>query len=205
MTGGSYSAGGDEGGKGRKWLPLLLLLLALLIAAAIVLAMVLGGDDGDGERAQNPAPAQTQPAGGGDQGDAPPAGGGEGGTNIGELVVSGQSLFGLPAEESRQFVGQEAQGRNVLVQEVKGQNGFFVGPENAPNEWTFVEFGASIGGDEPGTIPEVGDRVDLAGPLEPTTELLDARQIDFSAERRQLLERRGVFVNADRVEPAQGP
>src|SRR5215210_618916 len=67
---------------------------------------------------------------------------------------------GLSAE-----VGKTATGKNVVVQSVNGNEGFFVG--SSANERVYVEWGGDVGQNEPSQFqPKKGDTVNLTGPLQ---------------------------------------
>jgi hypothetical protein len=162
--------GGRRGGL-RKLLPL---LLALLLAAllAILLISLIGADD-DGDTASSDAGSLTA---GGAQLLPPPAGG-----------LSGQ-------------IGDTASGKDVLVQSVNGNEGFFVG--SGTTNRVYVEWGGDVGRNEASRFePKKGDRVNLTGPVQ-AAGAEQLRKLKLSPEDRELVRSQGAFVNANRVTEA---
>jgi hypothetical protein len=160
-----------RGGGLRKLLPL---LLALLLAAllAILLISLLGGDDD-----------------------------GDGGSDAGQLSAGGAQLLPPPPGGLSGEVGKTATGKNVLVQSVNGNEGFFVG--SSTKDRVYVEWGGDIGQDEASRFqPKEGDKVNLTGPVQAAgAEQLS--KLKLSAEDRELVRSQGAFVNADRVTEAK--
>lgn len=219
---GAVAPGGGGGGR-PGWLRWLLPLLAVLALGALALILFTGGDDDEPERAQ--APAQTQepaPAAGGtadadSEGEVGNPGGTQesgsaGGTGAagtaaeagaggeaGTLVAGGRDLLPAPAEGFGNSVGQDAEGRNVVVQELT-EDGFFVG--SSEDDRVFVEWGGTVGEDESDTyLPKVGDRVNLEGPVRPAPEN-PRRTLKLDREDAEVVSTHGAYVNADSVEAA---
>jgi len=188
---GAVSVGGDDRKKGGWWKWLLLLLL--LLAAILLLVSLLGGDDDDAKDSASTQSAQTTPAASEEA-----AGGtaGEGGT----LTAEGQSLLPVPADLSDR-VGQSAEGRDIVVQKVAGQQGFWVGP--SAEERVYVEYGAKAGGTEEGAEfkPEVGQKVNLTGEIRPAPAE-PGRVLKIEGADEDLVKSQGAYINADTVEAA---
>ena len=116
---------------------LLPLLLGLLLAILLALLVIslIGGDD---DKSSSDTGALTA-------GNAkvlpPPAGG-----------LSGQ-------------VGETVSGKDVVVQSVNGNEGFFVG--SSAKDRVYVEWGGDVGENEASKFqPQEGDKVNLTGPLQ---------------------------------------
>jgi hypothetical protein len=165
---GSRRVGGSGGGL-RKLLPLLLGVV-LAIALALLLISLIGGDDSDG---------------------------GNTGSNAGQLTANGVSLLPPPTNGLAAKAGKTATGKNVVVQSVNGNEGFFVG--SSAKERVYVEWGGDVGENEASRFrPQKDQRVNLTGPLQPA----GARQLSklkLSAADAELVRSQGAFVNADRV------
>lgn len=82
-----------------------------------------------------------------------------------------------------------------MLSVVEGE-GFFVG--TGPQDQTYVEFGGAVGENEQGEVPQVGDRVDLAGPVRPSPED-PAQTLNLPAAPATAVREQGAYVNADRV------
>lgn len=162
-----------EGTRGGGRRKLLPLLLGLLVAAllAILLISLIGGDD-DG-----------------------------GGSDAGRLNAGGAQLLPPPAGGLSGQVGQTATGKDVVVQAVNGNEGFFVG--SSTNDRVYVEWGGDVGENEASRFqPQKGDKVNLTGPLQAAgPEQL--RKLKLSEADAQLVRSQGAFVNADRVSKAK--
>ena len=174
-------AAGDGRHSKRGIWPWILGLLALLLVGG-VLAALLGGDDESGERA-----AVT--------GDA------------GTLVARGDDLFAVPAGGLGEYDRETATGRNVVVQSVVqgAENpdvraGFTVG--SSAEDAVFVEWGGDLGPNEADFEPEVGQRVDIEGPVYPAPEN-PARRLGIGEQDAELVTARGGFINADDVSPVE--
>jgi hypothetical protein len=168
---GSRRVGGTGGSGVRKLLPL---LLGLLLAAvlAVVLISVIGGDD---DR--------------------------EAGSDAGQLAAGGSNLLPPPGNGLSGQVGEMVTGRDLVVQSVNGNEGFFVG--SSATDRVYVEWGGDVGENEASRFrPQRGQRVNLTGPLQPagTTQL---RKLKLSAAEAELVRSQGAFVNADRVTVAK--
>ena len=170
---GARRVGGSGGGL-RKLLPLLLgVLLAVLLA--LLLISLIGGDDSDD--------------------------GGNTGSNSGQLAAGGVSLLPPPPNGLSARTDETATGKNVVVQSVNGNEGFFVG--SSAKERLYVEWGGDVGENEASRFqPQKGDRVNLTGPVQPA----GAKQIQklkLSSADAELVRSQGAFVNADRVTAAK--
>jgi hypothetical protein len=173
-TGSRRVEGTGSGGGLRKLLPLLLGLL-LAVVLAVLLISLIGGDDGDD--------------------------GGTTGSDAGQLTVGNTQLLPPPENGLSSQAGKTATGRDVVVQSVNGNEGFFVG--SSSTERVYVEWGGDVGEDEASRFsPKKGERVNLTGPLQPAgaTEL---RKLKLSSADAELVRSQGAFVNADRVIRAQ--
>ncbi len=83
-----------------------------------------------------------------------------------------------------------------MLDVVEGE-GFFVG--TGPQDRTYVEFGGGVGQNERGELPQVGDRVNVTGPVRPSPQEPE-QTLKLSAEQAQVVRERGAYVNADRGE-----
>jgi hypothetical protein len=169
---GSRRVGGTRSGGLRKLLPLLLgLLLAILLA--VVLISLIGGDDSDDNA----------------------------GSDSGRLAAGGVSLLPPPASGLAAQGGKTVTGKDVVVQSVNGNEGFFVG--SSATERVYVEWGGDVGENEASRFrPQKGQRVNLTGPLQPAgTRQLS--KLKLSAADAELVRSQGAFVNADRVAVAK--
>jgi hypothetical protein len=190
---GARAVGGERHPKRRTgWLWWLLGLLALAAIAALLLG-VFGGDDTD--NAPSTASQNGQPAG-------------TGTAAAGALTAGGTNLLPVPDGGLSSAVGQDAQGRDVTVQSVvKGQEdpdareGFWVG--SSQQDRVYVEWGGDVGANEADYQPNVGDKVDLTGPVKAAPQ--DPEQtLNLSADDAQLVRSQGAYVNADEVTPGGG-
>jgi hypothetical protein len=190
---GARAIGGERHPKRRMgWLWWLLGLLALAAIAALLLG-VFGGDDTD--NAPSTASQNGQPAG-------------TGTAAAGALTAGGTNLLPVPDGGLSSAVGQDAQGRDVTVQSVvKGQEdpdaleGFWVG--SSAQDRVYVEWGGDVGADESDFQPNVGDKVNLTGPVKAAPQ--DPEQtLNLSADDAQLVRSQGAYVNADDVNPSGG-
>ena len=169
---GARRVDGRGGGLG-KLLPLLLgVLLAVLVA--LLLISLIGGDDSDD--------------------------GANTGANVGQLAAGGANLLPPPANGLSTQAGETATGKNVAVQSVNGNEGFFVG--SSATERVYVEWGGDVGENEASRFqPEKGDRVNLTGPVEPAGPK-QIKKLKLSPAETELVRSQGAFVNADRVTQA---
>ena len=151
---------------------LLPLLLALLLAAALAILLIsLLGGDDDG------------------------------GSDAGRLNAGGAQLLPPPAGGLSGQVGETAAGKDVVVQSVNGNEGFFVG--SSATDRVYVEWGGDIGQNEASQFqPKQGDKVNLTGPVQ-AAGAEQLRKLKLSAEDRELVRSQGAFVNADRVTQAK--
>jgi hypothetical protein len=173
-TTGARRAEGARGGGMRKLLPL---LLALLLAAllALLLISLIGDDDGDG--------------------------GGSAGSDAGQLTAGNAQLLPPPADGLSAQVGKTATGKDVVVQSVNGNEGFFVG-SNATDR-VYVEWGGDVGENEPSRFqPQKDQKVNLTGPVQ-AAGAEELGKLKLSAAEAELVRSQGAFVNADRVSAAK--
>jgi hypothetical protein len=193
---GARAIGGERHRKRRMgWLWWLLGLLAL----AAIAALLLGAFDGDDEKAPATAGQNGQPG-------STEAGGGTAAS--GALAAGGTSLLPVPDGGLSGAVGQDAQGRDVIVQSVvKGQedpdarDGFWVG--SSQQDRVYVEWGGDVGANEADYQPKVGDKVNLTGPVHAAPQ--DPEQtLNLNGDDAQLVRSQGGYVNADEVTPASG-
>jgi hypothetical protein len=165
---GSRRVGGTRSGGLRKLLPLLLGLV-LAIALAVLLISLSGGDDSDDTA----------------------------GSDSGRLTAGGAELLPPPANGLAAQAGETATGKNIVVQSVNGNEGFFVG--SSTTDRVYVEWGGDVGENEASRFrPQKGQRVNLTGPLQPAgTRQLS--KLKLPAADAELVRSQGAFVNADRV------
>jgi hypothetical protein len=162
-----------EGTRGGGRRKLLPLLLGLLVAGllAILLISLIGGDDDDG------------------------------GSDAGRLNAGGAQLLPPPAGGLSGEVGKIATGKDVVVQSVNGNEGFFVG--SSTKDRVYVEWGGDVGENEASKFqPQEGDKVNLTGPLQAAGPA-QLRKLKLSEADAQLVRAQGAFVNADRVSEAK--
>lgn len=183
---------GDRDRKGGGWWKWLLALL-LLVGAIILLIALLAGDDDDTAGSTSPKTTQTAPAA---NDDAPGTTTADGGT----LTADGQSLLPVPNDLAGR-VGQSAEGRDVVVQKVSGQQGFWIGP--SADERVYVEYGAKAGGTEEGAEfkPQVGEKVNLTGEIRPAPAE-PGRVLKIAGADEQLVKDQGAYINANTVQSA---
>jgi hypothetical protein len=139
------------------------------VLLAVVLIALIGGDDSDDNA----------------------------GSDSGRLAAGGVSLLPPPANGLSAQAGETATGKDVVVQSVNGNEGFFVG--SSATERVYVEWGGDVGENEASRFrPQKDQRVNLTGPLQPagTTQL---SKLKLSAADAELVRSQGAFVNADRV------
>jgi hypothetical protein len=205
-TGARAADGGAHRKRGLGWLWLLLGLLAL----AAVVAALAGAFDGsdDAERAAGQTQQQADPnagagagAGAGDE-----AAGGAG--DAGRLVAGDTSLIPVPGGGLGEYVGEQSRGENVRVLTVvsnaddpEALEGFWVGTSD--QDRTYVEYGGDVGTDEADFRPEVGQRVNLTGPVRPAPQD-PARTLNLSDKDSETVRSQGGYINADEVTPVAG-
>jgi hypothetical protein len=91
-------------------------------------------------------------------------------------------------------------GKDVLVQSVNGNEGFFVG--SSTKDRVYVEWGGDVGENEASQFqPQKGEKVTLTGPLQAAGPEQLGR-LKLSEADAQLVRSQGAFVNADRVREA---
>lgn len=163
---GSHAAGGEAH---RNKFPWWLLLLGLAILALLVWLLLRGGDDSTAADANSDATAQQGESSGDDSGAASAGGsgaasaGGGDAAGTGQLTVGGTAVIpGGDAASIKQYDGDQAVAKNVAVESVVSDEGFWVG--TADNR-VFVHL--VTGGDESGPQVKAGDRVDFTGPVKP--------------------------------------
>jgi hypothetical protein len=192
---GARAANGEPHRKRRLgWLWWLLGLLALAAIVAL-LASLLGNDDDDGGTAANNSGQSGQSATGNDN------------TAAG-LSAGGTQLLPVPSGGLGSAVGQQTQGRDVIVQSVvRGQEdpdaleGFWVG--SSEQDRVYVEWGGDVGSDEATYVPKQGEKVNLSGPVRPAPENPE-QTLNLNAADAELVKSQGGYVNADQVAPTEG-
>jgi hypothetical protein len=185
---GSYTAGGGDGRRKRGgWLWWLLGLLALLLLGALLLGLLDGGDDKSNEAAQSTpsADATARPQAGAGSAD-------------GSLTARNESLLPVPAGGLAAYETAQAAGRQVTVQSVVKDEGFWVG--TSEQDRVYVEYGGDVGADEnEGFEPAVGDKVNLNGEMRPAPEN-PGRTLRLSDRDARQVSEQGAYVNAENVE-----
>jgi hypothetical protein len=182
----AYTAG-DGGGprKRRGWLWGLLGLLALL--AVLLIALLSGGND------ENTGGAQPSPSADA----AAPAQAGDGAA-AGSLTARNESLLPVPSGGLGTYETEPATGRQVTVQSVVQDEGFWVGTSS--RDRVYVEYGGDVGENEPQNAePAVGDKVNLSGEMRPAPEH-PGRTLRLADQDAQQVSRQGAYINADNVE-----
>ena len=162
-----------EGRSGGGLRKLLPLLLGLLLAIllAVLLISLIGGDDDKSS------------------------------SDAGQLTAGNASLLPPPAGGLSAQVGETVTGKDVVVQSVNGNEGFFVG--SSTKDRVYVEWGGDVGVNESDYQPNVGDKVNLTGPVHAAPQ--DPEQtLNLSADDAQLVRSQGAYVNADDVNPSGG-
>jgi hypothetical protein len=158
---------------GRGGLRKLLPLLLLLLLAALIAAALISMIGGDGDS----------------------------GSDAGRLSAGSAQLLPTPAGGLSGEVGKTASGKDLIVQSVNGNEGFFVG--SSSQDRVYVEWGGDIGQNEASQFqPKEGDKVNLTGPVQ-SAGAEQLRKLKLSAEDRELVRSQGAFVNADRVTKAE--
>ena len=203
-TGARAADGGAHRKRGLGWLWLLLGLLAL---AAIVAALA-GAFDGsdDAERAAGQTQQQADPDAGAGAAAGDEAAGGAG--DAGRLVAGDTSLIPVPGGGLGEYVGEQSRGENVRVLSVvsnaddpEALEGFWVGTSD--QDRNYVEYGGEVGTDEADFRPEVGQRVNLTGPVRPAPQD-PARTLNLSDKDSETVRSQGGYINADEVTPVAG-
>lgn len=193
---GAYTTG--DGGRRRKrggWLWWLLGLLALLLLGALLLGLLGGGDDDETETAQPTRSTEAAPAAGDSTG---AAGGSAGAVAGGSLTARNESLLPVPADGLAAYGTETATGREVTVQSVVKDEGFWLG--SSQQDRVYVEYGGDVGANEnQGVEPAVGDKVNLTGPVRPAPEN-PARTLNLPEQDAQQVTEQGAYINADTVE-----
>ncbi len=204
---GAVAAAGGPHRK-RGILPWILGALALLAIGALLIGL-LNGDD-DSERAANAGQqagerAEDAAAGAGAAGES--ATGGAAAGEGGSLTARGENILPPPSGGLGDYVGQDATGKDVVVQSVVQSaddpnqlEGFFVG--TSQQDRVYVEWGGEVGTNEADYQPKVGEKVNLEGPVRPSPED-PARTLKLDEADAQVVKSQGGFVNADRVRPAE--
>ena len=184
---GSYGAGGGDGHRKRGgWLWWLLGLLALLVIGALLIGLLGGDDDSDNQGAQATATAES----GTSQSGA--------GAAAGSLSARDTSLLPVPAGGLGGFEAETATGRQVTVQSVIDDEGFWVGTSR--QERVYVEYGGDVGEDETqGFEAAVGDSVDLTGEIRPAPEN-PGRTLNLPAADARQVSEQGAYINAATAE-----
>jgi hypothetical protein len=123
------------------------------------------------------------------------------------MNAGGTSILPPPGGGLGDYVGEDATGKSVVVQSVvrnAEQNdtleGFWVG--SSAQDRVYVEWGGTVGSNEADYTPEVGEKVDLTGPVRPAPENPETA-LKLNAADAELVRTHGGFVNADEVAPAQ--
>jgi hypothetical protein len=171
---GSRRVDGTRSGGTRKRLPLLLGLVLAIALTLLLISLVAGDDSGDGSNT---------------------------GSSARQLTASGVSLLPPPANGLSAQAGKTATGKDVVVQSVNGNEGFFVG--SSAKERVYVEWGGDVGENEASRFrPQKDQRVNLTGPHQPAgTRQLS--KLKLSSADAELVRSHGAFVNADRVAVAK--
>jgi hypothetical protein len=192
------AAAPEPQGRRRRlgWLWALLALLAAALVAALALGLFDGGDEGGRGAGLRPGAAEQQGAGG----TATGAGG--------SMTAGGTSILPPPGGGLGDYVGQDATGKSLVVESVVRNaedddaiEGFWVG--NGEQDRVYVEWGGTVGSNEADYVPNVGEKVDLTGPVRPAPEKPETA-LKLNAADAELVRSQGGFVNADDVSPAQG-
>jgi hypothetical protein len=190
--------------RGLGWLWALLALLAAALVAALALGLFAGDDDAGQTAGQGQGATEQQATGSAQEGaDA----GGTATDAGGSMTAGGTSILPPPARGLGDYVGQDATGKSVVVQSVVRNaqdnntlEGFWVG--SSKQDRVYVEWGGTVGSDEADYTPEVGEKVNLTGPVRPAPENPQTA-LKLNAADAELVRTNGGFVNADEVSPAQ--
>jgi hypothetical protein len=165
---GAYTAGEGRGSRKRRaWLGWLLGLLALVLLGLLLIAVLSGDEDGGA------------------------------GTAGGSLTAGDQSLLPVPSGGLSGDETDTATGRQVTVQSVVKDEGFWVG--TSQSDRVYVEYGGDVGANEnQGFEPAVGDKVNLTGEMRPAPED-PARTLNLGDQDAQQVSRQGAYINAAEV------
>ncbi len=174
----------DDRRKKRSPFLWLLPLLAVIALAAVLIPLLTGGDD------ENTAGNGGQAANG--------AAGGAAGGGAGTLTAGGVNVMG-DSGSLGQHLRERATGRDLRVLSVIPNGGFFVGTSDADRK--YIEYGGKYGPDEKTGLPEVGDRVNMVGKVNPAPAD-PVETLEVGPEDAALIKQQGAFINADRVTPA---
>ena len=145
----------------------------------------LSGDDDDNDKAAKPTTEQRAASNG---------------ASAGQLTAGGQSL--LPMAQAGDLdgsVGQDAQGRAVVVQSFVRNQGFWVG--TSKQNRLYVEYGGNTGENEPGGQPNVGTKVNLTGPVKAAPKD-PGKTLNLVGDDAAQVKEQGAYVNADTVKAA---
>ena len=124
--------------------------------------------------------------------------GAAGGSAGGSLTARSEPLLPVPAGGLAAYETDTAIGREVTVQSVVKDEGFWVG--TSQQDRVYVEYGGDVGADENrGLEPAVGDRVNLTGPVRPAPEN-PARTLNLPEADAQQVTEQGAYINADSAE-----
>lgn len=92
-----------------------------------------------------------------------------GGKDENTLTARNQSLLPVPSGGLGTYETEPATGRQVTVQSVVQDEGFWVGTSS--RDRVYVEYGGDVGENEPQNAePAVGDKVNLSGEMRPAPE-----------------------------------
>ena len=167
----------------------------------MLLATLLSGDDDD---ASTQSGQQGQQQG---QSSAGQTGGPATGAASGTLTAGSVSVLPGAPDRIADAIGQSAEGDGVVVQSVarnaedpNALEGFWVG--SSEQERAYVEWGGDVGANEADFQPEVGQRVNLEGPVKAAPQEA-ARVLNLDEADARLVEDQGAYVNADQVTAAR--
>jgi len=172
----------------RYALPWLVAIAALLLSAVLAGALVGVILTQDGTRAIARKAEAVAP-------DAGPVRSSASASRPAQLTAAGEDLLTARGENLGFWVGDVVKGERLRVLSVVGARGFVVGTGEMNR--IYVEFG-TVGEDEVGTPPEVGDDVDLSGPLK-AAPLEPERALDITGEPAEIVRQRGAYVDARRL------
>lgn len=195
---GAHTASGEQPAK--KKFPWWLLLLALLGLALVLWLLNRGGDDGAATDAQSgdQTTDQTQQDGGTDgdgSGNAAASGGGGAGADAnGQITAGDATVYPGNSGAITKHEGQKATGKNVTVESVVSDEGFWVGDAQ---DRVFVRL--RTGGDESGPQVRAGDRVDFNGTVRSHDDAF-ARQMGVEGnEGAEELTKAGTHIDVPEV------
>ena len=126
------------------------------------------------------------------------ASGGAAGGGAGTLTAGGVNVMG-DSGSLGQHLRERATGRDLRVLSVIPNGGFFVGTSDADRK--YIEYGGKYGPDEKTGLPEVGDRVNMVGKVNPAPAD-PVETLEVGPEDAAVIKQQGAFINADRVTPA---